>query len=208
MMKQNKRWIGALTCVALLLSLAAYGQIGKETAFAGSAVETAQQQTSALTENKSDVATKVGTKKPAGHVLTVKKGKKKVYFTAKALSKMGTVTYRYSYRNKESKHRQFVTCTGVKLTKVLKKSGLSGTKIRVRGSDGYTKEFSVKALKKKKKAFLKTTGTTAKSVPAIITTKGKGAYRLCFGQSASDTDRSGDYNAQNWVKWIDTIELR
>lgn len=146
-------------------------------------------------------------KKPSGHVLTVKKGSKKVYFTEKQLASMGKNTYKYSYRNKESEHRQFQSCTGVKFSAVLNKSGLSGSTARFHSTDGYTKEFSVRELTSSKKAFLKTTGSSAKSVPSILTLGDSGSFRLVFGQDASDTDEAGDYNAQYWVKWIDTIEL-
>lgn len=145
--------------------------------------------------------------KPSGHVLTVKKGGKEVYFTEKELAAMGRVTYKYSYRNKESEHRQFESCTGVKLSAVLNKSGFSGSRLRFRSKDGYTREFSASELKASKKAFLKTSGSSAKSVPTILTLSGSEAFRLCFGQAADDTDESGDYNAQYWVKWIESIEV-
>ena len=145
--------------------------------------------------------------KPSGHVLTVKSGDKEVYFTANQLSGMGTGTYKYSYRNKESAQRQFLSATGVSFSRVLSKSGFSGSTARFRSKDGYTKELSVSDLKASKKAFLKKTGSSAKSVPAIITTTGADAFRLCFGQSAEDTDENGDYNAQYWVKNIDYIEI-
>lgn len=145
--------------------------------------------------------------KPSGHVLAVKSGGKEVYFTANQLSGMGTGTYKYSYRNKESAQRQFLSATGVSFSRVLSKSGFSGSTARFRSKDGYTKEFSVSDLKASKKAFLKKTGSSAKSVPAIITTTGADAFRLCFGQSAEDTDENGDYNAQYWVKNIDYIEI-
>ena len=100
-----------------------------------------------------------------------------------------------------------MTCTGVKFSTVINKSGLSGSTARIHASDGYTKEFSVSDLTSSKKAFLKTTGSSAKSVPAILTLGDSESFRLVFGQSASDTDEEGDYNANQWVKWIDTIEL-
>lgn len=145
--------------------------------------------------------------KPSGHVLTVKKGDQKVYFTESQLRGMGTDTYKYSFRNKDSSHRQFLSCTGVSFSRILDKSGFSGSTARIRSTDGYTNEFSIGELRETKKAFLKKSGSSAKSVPAIITVSGEGAFRLCFGQAADDSDDNGDYNAQYWVKWIDTIEI-
>lgn len=162
---------------------------------------------SAKSDSKKSAKKQTESKKPSGHVLTIKKGSKKVYFTEKELSAMGKVSYKYSYRNKDSEHRQFLTCSGVKFSTVISKSGLSGSTVRVRASDGYTKEFSVSQLNSTKKAFLKTTGSSAKSVPAILTLGDSDSFRLVFGQSAGDTDEEGDYNATHWVKWIDTIEL-
>lgn len=164
-----------------------------------------KETSSAKTNKKPSKETKA--KKPSGHVLTVKKGNQKVYFTESQLAGMGKSTYKYSFRNKDSSHRQFMNCTGVRLTKVLEKSGFSGSKVRLRSKDGYTREFSISELKASKKAFLKKSGSSAKSVPSIITVKGSEAFRLCFGQAADDSDDNGDYNAQYWVKWIDTIEV-
>lgn len=160
------------------------------------------------TKKKKKTSTAQKSEKPSGHVLTIKGGNGDIYFTEKELSKMGTASYKYSYRNKESSHRQFLTVTGVPLTKIISKSGASGSTILFRSKDGYTKQFSVSELSSSKKAFLKTTGSSAKNVPAVITTKGSDAFRLCFGQSADDTDENGDYNAQYWVKDIDYIQIK
>lgn len=176
----------------------------KKESKAASARETKKSTKAA---KKETTKKKTENKKPSGHVLTIKKGSEKVYFTEKQLSAMGKATYKYSYRNKESQHRQFASYSGVKFSSVLNKSGLSGSTARFISSDGYTKEFSVGELTSSKKAFLKTTGSSAKSVPAILTLGDSTSFRLVFGQAASDTDEEGDYNANQWVKWIDTIEL-
>lgn len=152
-------------------------------------------------------AKKNGTKKPAGHVLTVKSKGKEVYFTQKQLMNMGASSYQYSFRNKDSDRRQFLTTTGVKFSKILRKSGFSGATVRFHSKDGYTRDFSISELSSSKKAFLKKTGSAARNVPAVISVSGSEAYRLCFGQSADDSDENGDYNAQYWIKWIDTIEI-
>ena len=167
--------------------------------------QTGETKAKKQTEKK-ETAKKSG-QKPSGHVLTIKKGSKKVFFTEAQLGRMGTVSYKYSFRNKESAHRQFLSCKGVRFSTVLSKSGLSGSRARFRSTDGYTKEFSISELKASKKAFLKTTGSTAKDVPAVLTLGSSESFRLCFGQAADDTDDNGDYNAQHWIKWIDTIEL-
>lgn len=150
-------------------------------------------------------AKKSGNTKPSGHVLTIEKGSSVKYYTESDLKKMGTESYRYSFRNKDSSHRQFDTWSGVKLSVLLKKTGFSGSTLRVTASDGYTKEYSISDLESSKWAFRKTTGSSGSEVPAIISTSGSDAYRLCFGQSRDDTDDSGDYNMQYWAKYIVTI---
>jgi len=146
-------------------------------------------------------------KKPSGHVLTVKCGSKVKYYTESDLKKIGIVSYRYSYRNKKSEYRQFGTFSGVKFSTLISRTGFSGTEIRVVATDGYTKEYSISDLKTSKWAFKKTTGTAGSSVPAIITVGEEGSFRLCFGQAQDDSDDNGCYNMQDWAKWIDTITV-
>ena len=146
-------------------------------------------------------------KKPTGKQLTVKSNGKTTTYYLSEIKEMGLVSYRYSYRNKDSSKRQFDTWTGIKLTTLLSKAGASGSKVRLISNDGFAKEYSLNDLKTNKYSFKKTVGDRADSVPAIISTDGEGYYRLCFGQRADDTDDSGDYNMQHWAKWIVTIEV-
>lgn len=140
--------------------------------------------------------------------ITVKSGSKTVVFTESDLKKMGVSSYTYSYRNKDSSQRQFVTVNGVKLKTIIDKSGFSGTSVRFTSKDGFTKDYSLSDLYESKKAFKKTYGTKADNVPATITIGDSDSFKLCFGQKADDDDDNGDYNAQFWVKWITTITVK
>ncbi|MEG0829433.1 MAG: hypothetical protein RSD88_02240 [Anaerovoracaceae bacterium] len=151
---------------------------------------------------------KAGNKKPSGHVLTIKKGSKTKYFTKSDLQRMGISAYKYSFRNKDSSNRQFETFSGVKISTLLSKAGFSGSSMTVISRDGYAKTYSVSELKSSKKAFKKRVGTSANSVPAILTVSGSESFRLCFGQKSSDSNDSGDYNQQDWAKWITTIKIQ
>lgn len=140
-------------------------------------------------------------------VIYIESGGKKTGYSLSQLSAMGTVTNTYTYRNKESSHRQFATYTGVPISKLLSKAGASGNTLLFIAKDGYAKEFSRSELTGNKWAFSGETGKGGKSVPAIITTQGQFACRLVFGQSKDDMDKRGDYNSQYWVKNIKTIEV-
>lgn len=180
----------------------------KKTAASGKEKTAGRQKSTGKEKTAAKAAAKeTEVKKPAGHVLTIKSKGKEVYFTQKQLMNMGASSYKYSFRNKDSEHRQFLSTTGVKFSKILSKSGFSGSTACFHSKDGYTRDFSISELSSSKKAFLKKNGTGARAVPAVISVKGSEAYRLCFGQSADDSDENGDYNAQYWVKWIDTIEI-
>ncbi|MGI6721135.1 MAG: hypothetical protein ACOX4I_01045 [Anaerovoracaceae bacterium] len=145
--------------------------------------------------------------KPAGHVLTIIKGSKVQYYTASRLKSLGTVSCTYSFRNKESSQRQTGTWTGVRLKTLIKDSGFSGSTIRIKAADGYTRDYSLSDLYSGKWAYRKKTGQTHDVVPAIISTSGDDCYRLCFGQNPGDSDSAGDYNQQYWAKWIDSITV-
>ena len=174
--------------------------------------EKAKERENTSIQNKVSKNTKSSTassrsSKPKGHYLTIKKGNKTKYFTESDLKKLGIVSYRYSFRNKESSNRQFGTFSGVKVTTLLDKAGYKGNSIRIVAEDGYTKEYYISDLKSNKFAFKKTTGTSKISVPAIITVGETDSFRLCFGQNQDDSDDCGDYNMQYWAKFIKTITI-
>lgn len=173
--------------------------------------KTAKKESSDKSSTKTKTSTKTkkkeDSKKSDENSLTIKSGSDKKVFTESDLKALGVSSYTYSYRNKDSSSRQFVTVKGIKLKSLIDKSGYSGDKVRITSKDGYTKEYSLSDLYTNKSAFKKTYGSSANSVPAVITVGESDSFKLCFGQRADDDDDNGDFNAQFWAKWIVSITV-
>lgn len=183
----------------------------KTSAAANDKEEKTQKSTADKDTEKSKKTTKTKKKdsdeKSSEKSLTIVCGSNKNVLTESQMKSIGLSTYTYSYRNKDSAQRQFITVKGVTVKSIIDKSGFSGNTIRITCKDGYTKDYSLSDLYQNKNSFKKTYGSKADSVPAVITIGDSDSFKLCFGQRADDDDDNGDYNAQFWAKNIVSITV-